>query len=189
MLTRLHARYSKADLGEDLIFKEAGPIVGGRERRVAEGKLEHSSRPGSVNNFQARYAIRHEWKGAIECESPRRGIWGGPPAGQSKPQTKPATDLAFAARGNIQLASMGPGGIPELGVPATGQLIYGHDSPPVASGPKVPSSRPRTVLPPKQGSGEKSSSSDGCSVTRGAGFHFWFGLLVCCLFYRSRRRF
>jgi MYXO-CTERM domain-containing protein len=37
-----------------------------------------------VNNFQGRYAILHKWEGAIECESPNRGRWGGPP-GQPMP--------------------------------------------------------------------------------------------------------
>ena len=60
VLTPLHARYSREALGEDLVFRQAGAIVGGREHVVdASGKLEEGSRPDSANNFQARYAIRH----------------------------------------------------------------------------------------------------------------------------------
>jgi MYXO-CTERM domain-containing protein len=99
VLTRLHTRYSKHVLGEDLVFRQADPIVGGRERTGAGGKLEHSAKPGSVNNFQARYIIRHRWKGAVACKNPRRGIWGGPPGGHAgNTRPKPALNLAFAPR-------------------------------------------------------------------------------------------
>lgn len=186
VLTRLHARYSKKDLGEDLVFKEAGPIVGGRERMGPKGQLEHSSSPGRLNNFQARYAIRHEWQGAIECQEPRRGIWGGPPGGHSA-ETQAATDLAFAARGNIQLASVVPAGIPELGVAAAGESIYGAPSKVVATdGPDIPTVVPKTEVPPS-GSGEKSKSGDGCNLSSGSAGTIWLSLLVLCLFRRSRR--
>jgi MYXO-CTERM domain-containing protein len=57
-----------------------------------------------MNNFQGRYAIRYPWTGPITCDKPQRGIWGGPPAGQSSEGTKAATGLAFAPRGQVQLA-------------------------------------------------------------------------------------
>src|SRR5262249_33462883 len=78
VLTRLHARYTKESLGEDLVFQEAQAITGGREVRNANQELEHGSAPGSYNNFQGRYAIRHPWTGPIACANPRRGKWGGP---------------------------------------------------------------------------------------------------------------
>ncbi len=105
VVTRLHLRYGKASLGDDLFFRAAPPIEGGRETTGADGQLERGSRPGSMNNFQGRYAIRHTWTGAIECENPRRGIWGGPPNGGGVAIT-PATNLAFAPRGQIQLSAL-----------------------------------------------------------------------------------
>jgi hypothetical protein len=104
---------------EDLVFKKADAIVGGREHVVANGKLEERSRPDSTNNFQARYAIRHEWTGAIACKDPRRGIWGGPPAGESGGGVKAAMDLAFAPRGAVQLPALVRQDIPELEVKAS----------------------------------------------------------------------
>mgnify|MGYP000128392074 CR=1 FL=1 len=101
VLTRLHARYDSSSLGEDLVFAEAPAIVGGREFMQAQGKLEEGAveQPGGMNNFQARYIIRHPWEGKIECENPRRGRWGGPPAGvQGNSQPKVARQLAFEAR-------------------------------------------------------------------------------------------
>jgi len=45
VLTRLHARYGKGAISEDLIFKAAPPIAGGREWRVGGGKLEEGAVP------------------------------------------------------------------------------------------------------------------------------------------------
>jgi MYXO-CTERM domain-containing protein len=103
VLTRLHARYGK-DIKDDLVFKAAQPIIGGREVKNATGQLDSDAKPASMNNFQGRYAIRYPWTGPITCDKPQRGIWGGPPAGQSSEGTKAATGLAFAPRGQVQLA-------------------------------------------------------------------------------------
>ena len=108
VLTRLHARYSKEALGEDLVFRSAPPIAGGREHFIAQGQLERGAQPAQINNFQGRYIIRHPWEGPIECENPRRGIWGGPPAGHQGPyqQVEAAEDIAFAKRSDeISLAT------------------------------------------------------------------------------------
>jgi hypothetical protein len=114
VLTRLHARYGK-DLKDDLVFKAAPPIVGGREFVQTGGKLEEGAQPSSVNNFQGRYAIRHRWTGPVACTSPRRGIWGGPPNGGGS-TTQPALGLAFAPRGQVQLARSIKGDVPEIGL-------------------------------------------------------------------------
>ncbi len=79
VLTRLHARYQPDDIGEDLVFKKADPIMGGREVRDADGAIEKGFTTGSTNNFQGRYIIRNEWEGEVKCDEPERGIWGGPP--------------------------------------------------------------------------------------------------------------
>jgi MYXO-CTERM domain-containing protein len=114
VLTRLHARYGKDTLGADLVFKSAPPISGGREVRGQDG-LEHGAQPAPFNNFQGRYAVRHPWKGPIACANPVRGIWGGPPPGETgSTQAKAARDLAFAPRQNVQLASFLKSEVPEL---------------------------------------------------------------------------
>ena len=108
VLTRLHTRYDAATLSEDLVFRAADPVVGGREFLMSEGTpgampaLEKGARKDSYNNFQARYAIRHPWTGKIACDKPRRGIWGGPPD-SAAPPIKPATGLAAAKRGDVTL--------------------------------------------------------------------------------------
>jgi MYXO-CTERM domain-containing protein len=109
-VTRLHARYSKESLGEDLIFREATPIVGGREDYGAGKKQDTEAKPGSYNNFQARYVIRHPWGGEIKCANPVRGVWGGPPSGVAQPKTVAAKKLATVSRDGVTLASfLGPG--------------------------------------------------------------------------------
>ena len=117
VLTRLHARYGKDSLGEDLVFREAPAIVGGREIRDASQQLEHGSQPSTMNNFQARYAIRHPWNGPMACAQPKRGVWGGPPHGESgDTRPTPARDVAFAPRGGVKLASFLRQDVPELGL-------------------------------------------------------------------------
>ena len=104
VLTRLHTRYDSSTLTEDLVFRAADPVVGGREHVTgANGELEKGAVKDSYNNFQARYAIRHAWTGPIACSKPRRGIWGGPPNGNNTPL--PATNLAAAPRGEVKLAA------------------------------------------------------------------------------------
>jgi MYXO-CTERM domain-containing protein len=99
-LTRLHARYDSTSLGEDIVFLEAPPIVGGREFLQENGVLERGSRPSDYgdDNFQARYIIRHYWDGPVKCANPRFGVWGGPP-NHNDGGMKVARDLAFVQRG------------------------------------------------------------------------------------------
>jgi MYXO-CTERM domain-containing protein len=121
-LTRLHARYGKDGAPNDLVFRAAPPIVGGREMRDDHGVLEHGAKPDALNNFQARYAIRHAWEKPIACANPKRGRWGGPwndaqIANGGAPQA--ATNLAFVPRGQIALPDVVAQDVPELGVHAT----------------------------------------------------------------------
>jgi hypothetical protein len=117
-LTRLHARYGRNALGEDLVFRTADPITGGREWLSQGSKLETGATKARINNFQGRYAIRHPWKGPIACENPVRGRWGGPPAGEASKGVKAAQDLAFAPRGGFELASMVRHDVPEVDIKA-----------------------------------------------------------------------
>ncbi|HWN80526.1 MAG TPA: hypothetical protein VNM87_00380, partial [Candidatus Udaeobacter sp.] len=90
----------------------------------------------SYNNFQARYAVRHPWTGKIYCHDPIRGRWGGPPAGQQQIAAGPvaATDLAFAPRGKIELASMVLEDVEEIGLTAGGKRPAGWVDPRASRG-------------------------------------------------------
>jgi hypothetical protein len=121
VLTRLHVRYGKDGLGEDLIFRKAPAITGGREE-WSDGALAKTARPDPTNTFQARYAIRHAWTGPIACKEPRRGVWGGPPreseagASTAAPAPVAAQKTAFAPRGSMALASFLVDGAKDLGL-------------------------------------------------------------------------
>lgn len=148
VLTRLHYRYGREDLGEDLVFRPAAAVTGGRERRGTDNQLEEGSSPSDVNNFQARYAIRHEWEGAMECESPRRGVWGGPPSGMPSPGPAAATNLAQAPRGGVQLGGFLNQSLASLGL-AEQAGDEGPDGPRVDDESAAPPSLPTpTPSPP-----------------------------------------
>ncbi len=114
VITRLHARYSKDALGDDLFFRAAAPIVGGREFMQNDGKLERGARPDASNNFQARYVIRHPWTGPVACANPQRHMWGGPPGNAGgMPQVKPAAKVGLLPRGApLTLATFVRGALP-----------------------------------------------------------------------------
>ncbi len=117
VLTRLHARYGKGDMKDDLRFREAKPVTGGREQWSKQG-LEYGAAPSAQNYFQARYAVRHWWTGAIKCANPQRGVWGGPPDGNYGGAIA-AGKLAFAPRGKLVVASMVNRDLWEIGLKRT----------------------------------------------------------------------
>ncbi len=115
VLTRLHARYDKSSLGEDLVFKAATPIAGGREFLTNGEALEQGSVANTINNFQARYAIRYPWEGPIACANPVRGKWGGPPNG-GRPKAVAAEDLGLVKRDATLTAKLVESPVPEFGL-------------------------------------------------------------------------
>ena len=179
VFTRLHARYGK-DITDDLVFKTADPIVGGREFVVGDkGKLEEGAKKDSVNNFQGRYAIRHAWTGPIKCDKPIRNRWGGPPDGVASEGVKPALDLAFAPRGKAQLATLVRQDIPEIDVKAAGAAA----TPSADSG-----TSPRTDVPPTGTTYEpKKKGGCGCATDGGVGAGGLLGLGVLLMIVRRRR--
>jgi MYXO-CTERM domain-containing protein len=176
VLTRLHARYSKDGISEDLVFKAAKSIAGGREWRGQDGKLEEGSIDSGVNNFQARYAIRHEWTGPIACSDPMRGVWGGPPEGSQQVAQGPtaATDLAFVPRGKTQLAQIVRQDVPEIDLKADRAAEPAQPQQPAKPGEADSNYKPKK---------EKA----GCAVGGGGGA-WWLAALALGLLVRRRRR-
>jgi hypothetical protein len=123
VLTRLHARYGKTDMKDDLRFREARPVTGGREQWSKTG-IEYGAVPSQQSYFQARYAIRHAWTGPIRCDNPVRNVWGGPPDGNTQP-TIAASKLAFAPRGKLEVASVVKRDLWEIGLKRGGAAAPG----------------------------------------------------------------
>ncbi len=187
VLTRLHARYGKT-ITEDLVFKKADPIVGGREHVMAGGKLEERSQPSSMNNFQARYAIRHWWTGAIRCKSPRRGIWGGPPGG-GRGRTQPALDLAFAKRTKGSLPRFLVSNVPEIGVRAYKPKRKPRPVTPPKPAVEAPDPRPAKVQgAPSDAIGHGGGCSTGCSTAGSPDLAALAAAVAAIAFLRRRRR-
>ncbi len=160
VLTRLHTRYDQSILGEDLVFRAAPPIVGGRERGSG-ANLEQGAKQDSYNNFQARYIIRHRWQGPVRCSNPQRGIWGGPWPSIQKAYDgpEPAQKLAFVQRG-IPLTSFVKGrqmnrlgtlvtqGQP-LGTPVPDPLPLAPPGPPAPDPEAAPAADPTASASPE----------------------------------------
>jgi hypothetical protein len=136
VLTRLHARYGKRDMKDDLRFKEAKAVTGGREEYTKEG-IEYGAKASEKNYFQARYAIRHWWTGPIRCKNPQRGVWGSPPDNTftealDNRHVIGASKLAFAPRGKLQLATVIGRDLWEIGFKRQAPAQKGFSQPPGA---------------------------------------------------------
>ncbi|MEO6953030.1 MAG: DUF2330 domain-containing protein [Polyangia bacterium] len=116
VLTRLHARYDRSALSDDLVFRTAPPIVGGRAQYDGEAADAGAKPSSDVNNFQARYIVHNYWKGPVACKSPTWGTWGGPPGGEVSAPIA-ARGLAEAPRGKMALRSVIRSPVPSLGLP------------------------------------------------------------------------
>ncbi|MFO0646833.1 MAG: DUF2330 domain-containing protein [Polyangiales bacterium] len=148
-VTRMHTRYSRATLTEDLVFREAPAVQGGREFITDQsGRPEQGAVPAQYggNQFQARYAIRHPWTGPMRCAHPVRGRWGGPPDGHQT-STVAARDLAEVNRQGVNLSRVIRSPIPALTystspvTPPTAAPIA--PQPAVTTPPATPPRRPR----------------------------------------------
>jgi hypothetical protein len=186
VLTRLHARYSKDVLGEDLVFREATPIAGGREVRRDGKSLEQGAAPDGSNNFQARYIIRHPWTGKVTCQNPRYGNWGGPPAGGGSQQPVAAKDLAFVDR-TASLGSFVAQDVPEI---KFAMNVQAPGATPEAKAPEVKAPEvkaPEVEAAETKKAPEAAKSAGGCRVGGDGGGAGWLAPLVGLWAMRRRR--
>jgi len=119
VLTRLHTRYSAETLSEDLIFREAKPVMGGRANwNGTNGDEGAQITDAGTNNFQGRYIIRHYWDKPVACKEPVYDRWGGPPGNPfGKAEPTAAKGLATAPRGAVSLNKEVRSPVPLLGLP------------------------------------------------------------------------
>ena len=152
VLTRLHYRYDEESLGEDLVFREAAPIAGGREHLADETGT--GAIPAPQNAFQGRYIIRHPWEGAITCEAPQRGRWGGPPSGAQSAPTA-VMDPARGARGDATTLSA--------------LVKTAFDASAAGATPAAGAESSASSAPPTAGAGARPTTGAGARPTTGAG--------------------
>ena len=178
VLTRLHYRYDKDGLDEDLVFRAAGPIVGGRGMPDQKGQLgERRAQASSVNNFQGRYVMLNPWEGDIACENPQRGTWGGPPSGPA-PRPFAAGNTALEGTANKTLTGQLPAlirtDIPELDLEAGTIDLAPKGAPGPGKGEGGPSG--------------DTSTYDGCSVSAAKSASFgWIALSIVAMWLMRRR--
>ncbi|MEC9439602.1 MAG: DUF2330 domain-containing protein [Myxococcota bacterium] len=104
VLTRLHARYSDDGVTDDIVFKTAPAIIGGRGTPTdAFGAIgEKSAQESHTNNFQGRYIMLNEWTGDVKCKNPNYGVWDG--IGPQASAVSPNSGGVKAASGPVVLA-------------------------------------------------------------------------------------
>jgi len=78
-LTRLHYRYGRRGLPDDLVFRQARPMSGGIEP-ATDRRLRRRPRRAERDDFRVRFIAQHRWAGPVRCENPQRGNWGGRPS-------------------------------------------------------------------------------------------------------------
>ncbi|MEM9860660.1 MAG: DUF2330 domain-containing protein [Myxococcota bacterium] len=193
-LTRLHHRYGADGVNRDLVFREAPPIVGGRGVPNQRGRLREQAAepfPGGPNNFQGRYVMLHHFDGAITCDSPRRGIWGGRPGGvtPSPPSLRPLPrtsahlrDFLTASNFRYLRVRAEPAARPNLGQLPRARPRSSRTPPPApANKGNIPEARPHEYLEETGADGEA-----GCSAHR-TSLASTFVLLAFVLLRRQRR--
>ena len=182
-LTRLHARYTKEEMTQDLVFAQAPPLVGGRGMPSGvEGTLEEKTQvSGPVDNFQGRYVMLNPWEGETKCQNPVRGTWGGPPSG-GEPTTRVSQQLTATAgvKKEVQVAGFIARDVPEFLGKAQAQMPVKVEETPVAA---VPEETKPVVKEPKK----NSCASSGLGAL-GGGFGAWVLLGAGLLVLRRRSR-
>ncbi len=135
VLTRLHTRYDGSTLSDDIVFRTAEPLAGGRLGDPGADD-DKPVTMGGVDQFQARYAVRHPWTGPIACAAPVRGVW----VERTRSGDSAALGLAAAAR-DVSLAAMIKSPIKALGLASDGPSF---GAPPKVKPPEPP---PKKVDP------------------------------------------
>ena len=170
VLTRLHARYTATSMKEDLIFRKAEGIYGGRGvpygmSVLEDGVLgEQRAVPSSYNAFQGRYIMLNPWEGEIKCEDPQRGIWGAPVGGARKKAiamkggASAGRDLDLTGLVVTKQIAQLPGGLTSGGAAKAATDAKPEVSTPVKGGPEVAAEEPAVAAPASE------EPRSGCQV-------------------------
>lgn len=77
-ISRLHYRYDKSTLPEDVVLGPASDqIVGGVDLpKGPNHDISMAVTPGEQSQFQVRFNDYFKWDGMMQCDKPQRGRWG-----------------------------------------------------------------------------------------------------------------
>jgi hypothetical protein len=121
VISRMHARYGADDLGEDLVFQVAEPLIGGTTLQGGQGSYK-----GSFNTFQGRYIVRHRQRGALQCAQYKTAVAGLDQSAFLRVAPSPNTDgrsLDYYTRlDGINLESLIDEDVPEVGLLSASRL-------------------------------------------------------------------
>ena len=116
-LTRLRTRTRKEGRIDDLVFREAPAIVGGRGVPDAEARLDPRVTEARESTFQSRFVVLHRTDARVSCAHPQHGGWNGAHAEQ-----RPRRPSARTSEPSLESLLRTP--IPELGlVPAGASAV------------------------------------------------------------------
>jgi hypothetical protein len=119
VLSRLHYRYTKAQLAQDPALGPGGPIRGGVALPIgAEGTADASVTGADANQFVTRYNNTHLSISQEKCEHPERYRWGKAPRSyRGSKKIWYATDLARKNRSQIKLEDTLISPLADIGYP------------------------------------------------------------------------
>lgn len=133
VITRLHHRYDRAALPQDIEVQPAGHVRGGLGAPVGpNAELAGGVEPSAESRLQVRYVVAHPSKRVAQCDNPQRWRWGKAPASyRGLRKTWTARDLAYKKRDKFVLAEVIESSVPALGI--KGSAAAEPPSAPVAS--------------------------------------------------------
>jgi hypothetical protein len=176
IVSRMHHRYDKSNLPNDIQIGSASPVRGGigvpkGERRDVSAEVSAASE----NRFQVRYNTFHPWAGMQKCDKPARYRWGkAPRTYRGLRKTWIAQDLARKNRTQIRPTEVVITPVAALGLPGRAPAATDGGAAPAAAS---------DASPPKAKS--CACSSPGLQARGGA---FWLlGLAAVAASLRRRR--
>lgn len=118
VITRLHHRFGKDTLKEDIRVQPAEHVQGGVGTPVGpNAELPGDVQPAKESRLQTRYSVAHPSKRVIQCEDPKRWRWGkAPPSYRGLRKTWTARDLGYKKRDKFVLKDVIKSSVPALGI-------------------------------------------------------------------------
>ncbi len=118
VITRLHHRFGKDSLTEDVKVQPAEHVQGGVGTPVGpNAELPAAVEPAKQSRLQTRYSVSHPSKRVVQCDDPKRWRWGkAPPSYRGLRKTWTARDLAYKKRDKFALKDVIKSSVPALGI-------------------------------------------------------------------------